>query len=174
MFSSSKNFKNFRNFPNMRILKIDSGFHCNEFPIIEVVQVNANGCDTRDSYLQPKIVSVYFPLRVYHLPNKTSPDSFIFVNPCNSIHVLCVKFPFICSAFTNVVLSHFIHYCLSFANLFISLNLSPSVPSSWRPSWVWVVFFFYCCCCYKSISLLSHKFLEIRYCISYQYICHST
>ena len=86
MFSSSKKFKNFRNFPNMRILKINSGFHCNEFPIIEVVQVNANGCDTRDSYLQLKIVSVSFPLRVYHLPNKTSPDSFIFVNPCNSMY----------------------------------------------------------------------------------------
>lgn len=86
MFSSSKKFKNFRNFPNMRILKINSGFHCNEFPVIEVVQVNANGCDTRDSYLQLKIVSVSFPLRVYHLPNKTSPDSFIFVNPCNSMY----------------------------------------------------------------------------------------
>ena len=33
----------------MRILKINSVFHCNEFPIIEVVQVNANGCDIRDS-----------------------------------------------------------------------------------------------------------------------------
>ena len=49
MFSSSKKLKNFRNIPNMRILKINSGFHCNEFPIIEVVQVNANGCDIRDS-----------------------------------------------------------------------------------------------------------------------------
>ena len=49
MFSSSKKLKNFRNFPNMRILKINSLFHCNEFLIIEVVQVNANGCDIRDS-----------------------------------------------------------------------------------------------------------------------------
>ena len=49
MFSSSKKLKNFRNIPNMRILKINSVFHCSEFPVIEVVQVNANGCDIRDS-----------------------------------------------------------------------------------------------------------------------------
>ena len=33
----------------MRILTINSVFHCSVFPVIEVVQVNANGCDIRDS-----------------------------------------------------------------------------------------------------------------------------
>ena len=89
-----KKIKKIRNFPNMRILKINSVFYCNEFPSIEVVQVNANGCDTRDSHLQLKIVSVSFPLKVYHLPNNTSPDSFIFVNPCELHSCIMCQIPF--------------------------------------------------------------------------------
>lgn len=106
------------------------------FQSLEVVQVNANGCDTRDSYLQLKIVSVYFPLRVYHLPNKTSPDSLDFVNPCQLHSCIMCQIPFHLLFFTNVVLSPFYPLLSQLCKPLHISNLGSKCPSSWRPSWV--------------------------------------